>query len=310
MEITFLRPLYLTLLISIPFFVVMHFLILKHIKRKALKFANFDVIQRATGGEILNKNVVILVIRLAALILLIFSVSGTTFWYTGKSADSDYVIAIDASSSMLANDFLPTRFAAAKEAGVLFVDKLPPKSRIGLVSFSGTSFVELQPTQDRETVKEKIREMEIKPVGGTDLGEAIITSANMLSGTDKSKVLVLLTDGQSNVGTDPLFGAEYANKELMNIFTIGVATAEGGSFSRLDMVSKLDEGMLQQIAKSSGGSYYLAKNKEDLNAAYESISQQSIKNIAVSLQLPLMLASLFLLFVEWGLINTKYRTLP
>jgi Ca-activated chloride channel family protein len=310
MEITFLRPLYLTFLLSIPFFIMMHFLILRHIKRRALKFANFDVIERATGGQILNKNVVLLIVRLFALVLLIFSVAGTTFWYTGKAADSDYVITIDTSSSMLADDFAPNRLQAAKDEAGTFVDKLPPRSKIGLVSFSGTSFVELQPATDRNTIKEKIRELEIRPVGGTDIGEAIITSVNMLSNSENSKTVVLLTDGQSNVGTDPQYGAEYANSNRVTVFTIGIATQQGGKFLRVEAISKLDEGTLQQIAKSTGGNYYFAQDKAGIAQAYEDISKKSDKKIAINLQLGLMLLALFLLFVEWGLINTKYRTLP
>jgi Ca-activated chloride channel homolog len=310
MEITFLRPLYLTFLISIPFFIVMHFLILRHIKRRALKFANFDVIEKATGGHILNKNVTLLLIRLAAMILLIFSVAGTMLWYTGKVSDADYVIAIDSSSSMLANDFTPSRFEAAKEAAIAFVDKLPPRSMIGVVSFAGTGAVELTLSEDRSTIKEKINEIKIQNTGGTDISTALVTSTNLLVLSDKSKVIVLLTDGRSTAGQPIEYGLEYTNKNRVSVFAIGMATVEGGTFQRIDAVSTIDEEALMQIAKNTGGKYYSAKNLASLNEAYSDISKQSEKKVSIALQLPLMLAALFLLFLEWGLINTKYRTLP
>jgi len=310
MEVTFLRPLYLTFLISVPFFVLMHFLILQHVKRRALKFANFEVIERATGGQILNKNIILLIIRLCALVLFTFSAAGTIFWYEGKTSNFDFVIALDASSSMLANDFSPNRIEVAKSAAVEFVDKLPPQTRVGFVSFAGTSFVEQQLTTDHGLVKDKIKEAGVKPVGGTDLGEALVTSSNMLLSEEKARAIILLTDGQSNVGTDPEFGAEYANDNQITVFTIGIATLVGGKFSKVEAISKLDEDTLKLIAQNTGGKYYRAESKEELQQAYSDISASTEQKISINLQLPLLLAALFLLFVEWGLINTKYRTLP
>jgi Ca-activated chloride channel homolog len=310
MEITFLRPLYLTFLISVPFFIIMHFLILRHIKRRALKFANYEVIEKATGGHILNKNVTLLLIRLVAMILLIFSVAGTTLWYTGQVSDSDYVITIDSSSSMLADDFSPSRFEAAKEAAIMFVDKLPPRAMIGVVSFAGTGAIEVTLTEDRSTVKEKIKEIKIQNTGGTDISTALVTSTNLLVLSEKSKVIVLLTDGRSTAGQPIEYGLEYANKNRVSVFAIGMATQEGGKFSRVEAVSTIDEDALNLIAKNTGGKYYPANDITSLNAAYSEISKQSEKKVSMALQLPLMLASLFLLFMEWGLINTKYRTLP
>ncbi len=311
MEITFLRPLYLTFLISVPFFVVMHFLILQHVKRRALKFANFEVIERATGGQILNKNVVILIIRLCALVLFTFSAAGTIFWYEGQTTNFDYIITLDASSSMLADDFSPNRIEVAKQAAIEFVEMLPLQTNIGIVSFAGTSFVEQPLTDDHGLVKDKINEIGVKPVGGTDLGEALVTASNMLlSEEDKARSIILLTDGQSNVGTDPIFGAEYANENQITVFTIGIATLEGGKFSKVEAISRLDEDTLKLIAQNTGGVYYRAENREELQQAYVNIAASTKQKISVNLQLPLLLIALFLLFVEWGLINTKYRTLP
>jgi Ca-activated chloride channel homolog len=310
MEITFLRPLYLTFLLSIPFFVIMHFLILRHIKRRALKFANFEVIERATGGQILNKNVTLLLVRLAAMILLIFSVAGTTLWYQAKTSDSDYVIAVDSSSSMLAEDFTPTRFEAAKTAAIAFVDKLPSEAKIGVVSFAGISNIELPLYADRNTVKEKIKEIKIQNTGGTDIGSALVTSTNVLEQSDKAKTIVLLTDGRSTSGQPVEYGIEYANNNRVTVDAIGMATAEGGKFLRVDAISTLDNDTIISIAKNTGGTYYFAKDTSELSNAYKDISKISEKKVSVPLQLALMLAALFLLFLEWGLINTKYRTLP
>lgn len=147
-------------------------------------------------------------------------------------------------------------------------------------------------------------------MGGTDLGEALTTSTNILLDTDKARAVVLLTDGQSNAGTDPEYGAEYAHTHHVTVFTIGIATIAGGKFERIEAISRLDEDMLLLIAENTGGSYYRADNEMQLSQAYDQIARTEEQKISVNLQLPLMLVSLFLLFVEWGLINTKYRTLP
>ena len=310
MDVTFVRPLYLTFLLSVPFFIMMHFLILRHVKRRALKFANFDVIERATGGQILNKNVTILIVRLSAMVLLIFSVAGTTVWYNTQSSDADYVIAIDSSSSMLADDFVPSRFEAAKESAIVFVDKLPSMAKMGLIGFAGTSSIELPMVADKSTVKEKIKEMGIQNTGGTDISGAIVTASNLLISSERAKTVVLITDGRSTAGEPIEYGIEYANANRVTVFTIGMATEAGGKFSKVEAISTIDEAALSQIATSTGGKYYPAISLESINQAYDEISKQSEKKVSFPLQLPLMLAALFLLFLEWGLINTKYRTLP
>lgn len=310
MDVTFLRPLYLTFLVSVPFFIIMHFMILQHVRRRALNFANFEIIERVTGGQVMNKNLVILIIRLCALILFTFSAAGTIFWYDAQTSDFDYVIAIDASSSMLADDFDPNRIEATKRAAVEFVDNLPPHTTVGLISFAGTSFVEQPLTSDSGLIKDKIMEVGIKPVGGTDLGEALVTATNMLLFDERARSIILLTDGQSNVGTDPEFGAEYANEHHVTVFTIGMATTSGGQFSQIEAISRLDEDTLKLIARNTGGIYYRAENQEELQQAYNDIAGSTEQKVSSNLQLPLLLLALFLLFLEWGLINTKYRTLP
>ncbi len=310
MKITFERPLYLTFLISVPFFVFLHFLILKHIRRRSLKFANFSLIAEATGKQVLNKNVVMLVLRLIALVLFILSVAGTTLWYQGNTTEFDYIVAIDTSSSMLADDFSPNRLTAAKDAAVDFIDNLPMQVSVGVISFAGTSFVEVHLTKDHGIAEDKIYEMEIKPVGGTDLGEAIVTSTNMLLASERARAIILITDGQSNTGTDPEFGAEYAVDNNVKVFTIGVGTEQGGSFSRIEAISKLDEETLILIADQTGGKYYKAETEQQLTNAYNEISVTEKTMVSIRFQLGFMLTALFLLFLEWGLINTKYRTLP
>ncbi len=318
MGIVFNSPAVLWFLLVVPILTVTHFLTLKYSKKSALKFSNFEAIARVTEERIssrqysifANKNLIVLLLRIAALSLLIFAVAGTVLLYEGKASDFDFIMAIDSSSSMLADDFSPNRLEATKVAAKLFIDGLPLKSNIGIVTFAGTSFVEQKLNKDMDSVKKTVDEIAVSRIGGTDLATAIITSSILLTGSEKGKVIILLTDGQSNVGATINDGISYANKEGVIVHTIGVGTEEGGKFLGADITSKLDETTLTRIAESTGGRYFRADNKEALITAYEDISGLNIRKISLNLTPAFMLVALLLLILEWVLVNTKYRVIP
>jgi Ca-activated chloride channel family protein len=287
-----------------------HYLSLRFTRRKALKFANFPAIERITGKKMLSKNYTLLVLRLATLCLLIFSVAGTTFWYEGQTTDFDFMLALDSSGSMLATDYTPDRMQAAKSAAMMFVDNLPGKSTIGVISFAGVSFIKQKPTSDLEKVRSAISNISIERVGGTAIGSAIITSSNLFAESERAKVLILLTDGQNNVGPSIDTAVDYANENHLTINTIGIGTEEGGALPNLTFVSKLDTDTLKIISNSTGGTYYGARNETELSNVYREIALSSVQKISVNLSLLFLFLAIIMLFAEWGLANTKYRTLP
>ncbi len=293
-----------------PLMVLAHYLSLRYTRRRALKFANYPAIERITGKRILSKNYTLLAIRLTTLCLLVLAVSGTVLWYEGRTSDFDFMLAIDASGSMLATDYAPNRLEAAKNAANLFVDNLPGKSTVGVISFAGVSFIKQKPTSDIEKVKNAIKNISIEIVGGTAIGSAIITSSNLLAESDRAKVLILLTDGQNNVGPSIDTAVDYANGNHLTINTIGIGTEEGGEFPNLTFVSRLDPTTLKLISNSTGGKYYEAKNETELENAYKEIALSSTQKLSIDLSLYFLFIAILLLFVEWGLANTKYRTLP
>lgn len=311
MEIIFKNAFYLWFLLAIIILIALHFTTLKYIKRRALKFANFEAIERVTGNEIFSKNVLLLYIRLLIVICVILAAAGTTIWYTGKSSNVDYVLAIDASSSMLAQDIMPNRLEIAKESAIAFVDSLKARTEIAVVSFSGSSFVEQELTSDLLKVKNAIRGIEVKYVGGTDILDAVVTSVTVLFKGKNLKALILLTDGQINVGTiDEII--DYAGKNAVTIHTIGLGTISGGKMQIGDIgfSSELDEDALKSIAYNTGGMYNQAKNKDELLKAYKEITSTTKVKLSFNASATLLFIALFLLLVEWFLINTRYRTLP
>ncbi len=312
MEVTFINPIYLWFLVSIPFLILTHFFTLKYVKRRAMRFANFEAISRVTGGQALSKNISLLFIRMFTLLFLILSAAGTILWYKGQSSDYNYVLAIDASGSMLANDIEPNRLEAAKDAAVLFVDNLKSRAKIGVVSFSGVGSVEQKLIEDYTTTKETIRNIQIKTIHGTAIGDALVSSSNLLVTEEKAKLIILLTDGRENIASEEEINKviDYLKESHITVNTIGVGTTAGGMLPGIEMISTLDEPMLMKIAETTGGKYYRAEKKEDLEGIYKAIATSTEADLPVNLSIPFMLAALALLFLEWGLINTKYRTIP
>ena len=312
MEIAFANPSYLWFLVAIPLMVLAHFVSLRFTKRKALKFANFPAIEYVTGERILSKNYTLLAIRLVTLFLLILAVSGAVLWYEGESANTEFVLAIDASGSMMASDFEPTRMEAAKNSALLFVDSVPEQTEIGVLSFAGVAFVKQSPTSDLSAVKNAIKNISTEMAGGTAIGSAIISSVTILTDPGKAKAVILLTDGQNNVGPSVEEAVAYAKENHVTIYTIGMGTETGGEFPEMNLsfVSRLDAGTLKNISAETRGKYYVAGNESGVSEAYKQIAESGTQKIPVNVSLIFLVAALGLLFVEWGLMNTKYRTLP
>lgn len=309
MEVVFKNPQYLWFLISIILLIVIHFYTLKHQKRKALRFANFDAIARVTGEEILSRNISVLFIRASALFLITIALAGTTIWYQGQTSEANFVLAIDASTSMSATDFSPSRIEAAKDSAIKFVESVGTDTQVGIISFSGASFIEEDMTEDYKEVKDSIRNIQISSYGGTDLGEAIISATNLLLKDTKPRALVLLTDGRSNIGIPLEDAVSYANENKVTIHAIGVGTPEGGTFAG-EATSRLDEESLKTIALNTDGNYYKASDKKALEEAYDKIIKLNKQRVSFNTTPVAMLLALLILFVEWALISTKYKILP
>ena len=318
MDLTFNNPGYLWLLLSLPLLAVTHFILLKYSKKKAMKFVNFEAMRRVSGITLLTKNISILVLRLSILLFLILAASGTSFWYYGKANENDFVLAIDASASMSTKDFEPSRLEVAKDAGIEFVDSLTTKTEVGLVSFSGIAFIEQLPTADLLKVKQRINNIDIMVSGGTDLSAAIITSTNMLLNSRKGKTIILLTDGSNTAGpfVDDTIqrGIDYAKKHHVIVHTIGIGTNEslvGFLPEELGVKSIFDASALEKIADETNGQFYKAEDKEDLISAYNDISEISEEGfLSIDLSFIFLLIALIIVFIEWGLINTRFRALP
>lgn len=318
MYLTFENPEYLWYLLSVPLLIVSHYAFLKYSRRKAMRFSNFQALKKVSNQQIMTKNHLVLLVRMIILFFLILTIAGTKLWYEGYTNENDFVISIDSSSSMTAQDLSPTRLEAAKEYSKQFVDRIQSDSEIGLVTFSGASFIERTPTRNKGFLKTTINDIEIAHVGGTNIADAVVTSTNLLLPSDRGRTMILLTDGSNTASyftRDPVSEAvKYALDNNVRIYTIGLGSDTGpiGYLPEYYNISAVyDENTLLRLANDTGGKYYDAKNNDQLQKAFNEILQASNKAfIGIDLGPGLLIIALALLFLEWGLISTRFRALP
>lgn len=204
----------------------------------------------------------------------------------------DIVLALDISSSMLAEDFKPNRLEAAKEKAKTFV-RSRSADRIGLVVFAGESFTQCPITADHRVLTNLMADIESGAVkDGTAIGMGLATAVDRLKQSQaKSKVVVLLTDGVNNSGfIDPRTAAEIAREFGVRVYTIGVGsrgtapypvkTPMGKSYRRMEV--EIDEELLQEIARQTNGRYFRATDQRSLGKIYEEIDQLEKTRINVS----------------------------
>lgn len=319
MELVFENARYLWLLLLVPFVIFTHFFFLHYTKRRALRFANFRALKRITGKNLVTRNYFLLILRVLIVTLVALAASGTVVWYEGLSSDNDFVIALDTSSSMSAQDIVPTRLEAAKENARMFVDVLEARTRIGVLTFSGVALIQLTPTEDKDRVHEAIERLDILQAGGTDIPGAIITGVNLLLDNERGRSIILITDGSNTIESfldHSLNRAlEYANEYRVRIHTIGIGGDEENPIGYLpefyNVSASFNEENLLLIANRTGGTYTHAESPEEVVLAFQRIADDSTRQL-----LRFDLASLFvtiavlLIFVEWILSNTRYRVLP
>ncbi len=296
-----------------PILFVVNAIELRKAKTRGLLFSNFEAMRRVAKQIGQTRHVSWLVLHILVLIFLTFSIAGTTIWYNTDNGKVDFVITVDVSSSMTAKDIPPTRLEAAKEAAKVFVDELKRnkiESNIAIVTFSGVALEHLAFTFDYREVTDALDSIYISEIPGTAIGNAILTSANILSPRTNLKAMILLTDGQSNVGMDVDQALKYANERHVVVNTIGIATAEGATFGNLTSVSELDETTLRNIALTTGGQFFYVTDRNEFSKAFENLAKAPQGKIGIKLSPYFLIGVIILFFFEWGLVLTKYRVIP
>ena len=240
----------------------------------------------------------------------------------------DIMLALDVSGSMLARDFRPDRLEAAKEvAGSFISDRYG--DRIGLVVFAGEAFTQSPLTTDQGTLQTLLGRLRSGVVeDGTAIGNGLATAINRLRESNaKSKVIILLTDGENNRGEiAPLTAAEIARDQGIRVYTIGVGTRGTAPYPTVDFFGnptvvqakvQIDEKILGEIADLTGGRYFRATDNAKLQSIYDEINQLEKSKVEISQYttyteeyLRWAAAALALLLVEFLLRTLWLKSLP
>jgi Ca-activated chloride channel family protein len=273
---------------------------------------------------------VVFVLRALAIALLIVILArpqSLSSWKNVSSEGINIIIALDISSSMLAEDLKPNRVEASKSVAMSFIDNRP-NDRIGLVVFSGESFTQCPLTNDHAVLKNLFAGIHPGMVeDGTAIGMGLATAISRIDTTEKSNVIILLTDGVNNQGSiDPLTAADMARAYKTRVYTVGLGTKgkalapvarDAAGRYQYDYVDvEIDEDVLRKVAEITGGKYFRATDTEKLKKIYQEIDRME-KNIIQEknftnrkdLFFPLAVAALILLMLEFLLKNTVFRSI-
>ena len=239
----------------------------------------------------------------------------------------DIVLGIDVSGSMTAQDLQPNRLEAAKAVAIDFVSKRV-SDRVGIVIFAGESFTQCPITTDKQVLIAAIQNIRNGLlVDGTAIGSGLGTAIDRVrQGTSKSKIVVLLTDGENNGGLiDPITAKEIAKSFGIKVYTIGVGTdgiAETPVDNGFGVVMQrqkvsIDEKLLTQIAQETGGKYFRATDNASLENIYNTIDKLEKSKVEISNSvrysdkfLPFVLAALLLLLLEFLVKYLFLRKVP
>ena len=267
------------------------------------------------------------------LIVIVMARPQTSNSWKNKSVEGiDIMLAIDVSTSMLAEDLKPNRIEAAKAVASEFIIGRP-NDNIGLSIFAGEAFTQCPMTTDHASLLNLLQNVrtDIAARGlisdGTAIGMGLANAVTRLKGSKaKSKVVILLTDGSNNMGDiSPMTAAEIAQSLGIRVYTIGVGTNKvapypmpvAGGVQYVNMPLEIDTKMLADIAAATEGDFYRATNTAELKNIYKEIdrlekSKLNVKKFSKRYEAyqPFALAAAISLLLEILLRITVFRRIP
>jgi Ca-activated chloride channel family protein len=300
----------LWLLLLVPAVVGTYVLLLRRKKKAALRYASLVLVRDALSTGQRFRRHVPPVLFLTALTLLVVAIARPAAVVTLPSQHETVILAMDVSGSMRATDVKPNRLVAAQEAARAFVADQPTTTRIGVVSFAATASVVQSPTHSREDILAAIERFQLQR--GTAVGSGILVALKMVfpdvefdlrsfnprgsaarsapldpsrtpdktapkpvpPGSYTSAAIIVLTDGQTTTGPDPIEAARMAADRGVRVYTVGIGTqageiigGEGWSFH-----VRLDEEALKTIANLTRADYFYAGNATDLQKIYQNLN--------------------------------------
>lgn len=309
---SFLWPHLLWLLLAVPLLVAIYLWALSRRKKVAVRYAGLELVREAAGRQGWRRHIPPLLFLLAMTTLLL-AVARPSAVVTLPSSHETVILTMDVSGSMRASDVTPTRLGAAQLAARSFVEQQPRSTRVGIVTFGGGAALVQPPTQSREDLLAAIDRFELQR--GTAVGSGILMSLKTLfpdqsfdlpsldprraahaasldalrtpqpeapkpvpPGSYNSAVVILLSDGQTTTGPDPLEAAKVAADRGVRVYTVGIGTPNGEILigDGWSMRVRLDEEALKAIAKTTDAEYFYAATANDLKSVYDSLTSKLV----------------------------------
>ncbi len=292
-NITLAHPYFLWLLLIVPVYIAWYVWKQKGMQA-SLKISTLKGFAQAPKSSKVYLRHLLFVFRVLSIILLIIVLArpqSSNSYRNEITEGIDIVMALDISSSMLAEDFKPNRMEAAKEVAAEFI-KGRPNDKIGLVIYAAESFTQCPLTTDHKVLHNLFKDIKMGYLDdGTAIGMGLATAVQRIKDSDaKSKVIILLTDGENNKGEiAPMTAAEIAKTFGVRVYTIGVGTngmapypmqtVFGKQYQQMEV--KIDEELLQGIADITDGKYFRATDNQKLDEIYKEIDQLEKTRIEV-----------------------------
>ena len=330
-NITFANPEMLWLFLLLPLAIVWYFL-KKNSDAPTLKMSSLNGFKVA-NSILPTLKPIIFILRLLTLSALIVAIARPrTVDVTNKNNTTngiDIVIATDVSGSMLAKDLKPNRLEALKVVAASFVEARV-NDRIGVVVYAAEAYTKTPVTSDKAVVLEAINSIQYDSAlqDGTGIGMGLATAVNRLKDSKtKSKVIILMTDGVNNAGfLEPIMASEIAAEYAIKVYTIGIGTngnalfpyayaPNGKGFLFKMMPVQIDQDLMKDIAKKTGGKYFRAQDNSGLENIYKEINKlettkvEELKYVNYDEKFrPLVLLAGLLLLLEIILRNTIFKS--
>jgi Ca-activated chloride channel homolog len=281
-QLAFLSPERLLILLVIPLLIAAYLFAMHRKNRRGMRFTNTSMLDVVIPKQSQWRRHLAVALSLLSLVTLTAAFARPKTEVDVPRERATVVIVIDASLSMQATDVKPTRLDAAKNAAVDFVEQLPEKYNVSVVSMAGSASILVPPTLAHNTVENAINGIQLQD--STAIGEGIFTALRALAQAPKDPndpnsvapgAIVLLSDGTNTVGRAPQQGAAEARRAKVPIYTIAYGTENG----YVDLEGKrepvpVDHEQMKDIARISNGQYFAAATAEQLKTVYENIGSE------------------------------------
>jgi Ca-activated chloride channel homolog len=301
--VTFDAPIWLLVALAVPLLLGAQWAIQKRRMRYAISYSNTSVLASVATKSSWRRGVPVALFALAWLVLALGMAKPQAEVAIPRD-EATIILAVDVSGSMAAEDVTPDRMTAAKAAAASFINKLPGRFRIAVVSFSDVADVLAQPTTDRSSTLDALASLEAE--GGTAMGQAIIQSIELVEDDrerlalptpsitpsqdaspspapderERVSAVLLLSDGYNTTGVSPLAAAGQARAQDVPVYSIALGTPEGvvtvpDQFGNQRLLPvPPDYQTLEAIASTTDGEYFEAPTDEDLQSVYASLGER------------------------------------